>query len=64
MDLDKESEDQKFERGNLALNEKEGPIRVNCGSKSMDKKCKAYVYDKCYDVLVTCNIWSFHISHI
>ena len=51
MDLDKDSEDQKFEHENLTLNEKEGPIRMNHSSK--------YVYDKCYDVLVSCYILIF-----
>ncbi|KAJ1391730.1 hypothetical protein SESBI_36390 [Sesbania bispinosa] len=50
-DKDKEPEDQKLERGNLALknsSEEKNPVRVIRGSESMDGKCKTYVYDGLY----------------
>ncbi|TKY70771.1 Histone-lysine N-methyltransferase, H3 lysine-9 specific SUVH6 [Spatholobus suberectus] len=53
MNTDKEPEDQKLERGNLALknsSEEKNPVRVIRGSESMDGKCKTYVYDGLYVV--------------
>ena len=51
MNSDKEPEDQKLERGNLALknsSEEKNPVRVIRGSESADGKCKTYVYDGLY----------------
>ncbi|KAL2348207.1 hypothetical protein Fmac_002207 [Flemingia macrophylla] len=53
MNSDKEPEDQKPERGNLALMnscEEKNPVRVIRGSESMDRKCRTYVYDGLYVV--------------
>ncbi|XP_024638477.2 histone-lysine N-methyltransferase, H3 lysine-9 specific SUVH6 [Medicago truncatula] len=50
---DKEPEDQKLERGNLALknsNEEKNSVRVIRGYESMDGKRKIYVYDGLYVV--------------
>jgi euchromatic histone-lysine N-methyltransferase len=52
MSSDKDPEDQKLERGNLALkniSEEKNPVRdVIRGSESMDGKSKIYVYDGLY----------------
>ncbi|CAL0311638.1 unnamed protein product [Lupinus luteus] len=51
MSPDKEPEDQKLERGNLALknsSEVKNPVRVIHGYESMDGKSKALVYDGQY----------------
>jgi euchromatic histone-lysine N-methyltransferase len=51
MSNDKDPEDQKLERGNLALknsSEEKNPVRVIRGSDSMDGKYKIYVYDGLY----------------
>ncbi|KAK7406321.1 hypothetical protein VNO78_07944 [Psophocarpus tetragonolobus] len=51
MSTDKEPEDQKLERGNLALKnsiEEGNPVRVIRGFESIDGKCKTYVYDGLY----------------
>ncbi|XP_004511737.1 histone-lysine N-methyltransferase, H3 lysine-9 specific SUVH3 [Cicer arietinum] len=51
MTTGKEPEDQKLERGNLALknsSEEKNPVRVIRGSESMDGKSKTYVYDGLY----------------
>nr|KYP67132.1 Histone-lysine N-methyltransferase, H3 lysine-9 specific SUVH6 [Cajanus cajan] len=53
MNNDKEPEDQKLERGNLALknsSKEKNPVRVIRGTESMDGKCKTYVYDGLYEV--------------
>ncbi|KAL5181739.1 Histone-lysine N-methyltransferase, H3 lysine-9 specific SUVH6 [Glycine soja] len=53
MNTDKEPEDQKLERGNLALKnsiEEKNSVRVIRGSESMDGKCRIYVYDGLYVV--------------
>ncbi|XP_045814706.1 histone-lysine N-methyltransferase, H3 lysine-9 specific SUVH6-like isoform X1 [Trifolium pratense] len=53
MCSDKDPEDQKLERGNLALknsSEEKNPVRVIRGSESMDGKSKIYVYDGLYIV--------------
>ncbi|XP_057449756.1 histone-lysine N-methyltransferase, H3 lysine-9 specific SUVH6-like [Lotus japonicus] len=53
MSAGKEPEDQKLERGNLALknsSEEKNPVRVIRGSESSDGKCKRYVYDGLYQV--------------
>ncbi|CAJ1928724.1 unnamed protein product [Sphenostylis stenocarpa] len=53
MSSDKEPEDQKLERGNLALSNscvEKKPVRVIRGSESMDGKWKTYVYDGLYIV--------------
>ncbi|XP_028191207.1 histone-lysine N-methyltransferase, H3 lysine-9 specific SUVH6-like [Glycine soja] len=53
MNPDKEPEDQKLERGNLALknsSEEKNSVRVIRGSESMDGKCRIYVYDGLYVV--------------
>ncbi|KAF7828478.1 histone-lysine N-methyltransferase, H3 lysine-9 specific SUVH6-like [Senna tora] len=50
---DKEPEDQKLERGNLALKNsivEKNPVRVIRGTESADGKCKRYVYDGLYEV--------------
>ncbi|KAL5099044.1 hypothetical protein RYX36_003371 [Vicia faba] len=51
MSSGKEPEDQKLERGNLALknsSEVKNPVRVIRGSESPDGKSKIYVYDGLY----------------
>ncbi|WJX60548.1 [histone H3]-lysine(4) N-trimethyltransferase [Trifolium repens] len=51
MSSDKDPEDQKLERGNLALknsSEEKNPVRVIRGSESVDGKSKIYVYDGLY----------------
>ncbi|XP_058778165.1 histone-lysine N-methyltransferase, H3 lysine-9 specific SUVH6 isoform X2 [Vicia villosa] len=51
MSTGKEPEDQKLERGNLALknsSEEKNPVRVIRGSDSPDGKSKIYVYDGLY----------------
>ncbi|CAK8539529.1 unnamed protein product [Lathyrus sativus] len=51
MSNSKEPEDQKLERGNLALknsSEEKNPVRVIRGSESPDGKSKIYVYDGLY----------------
>ncbi|KAK2372360.1 histone-lysine N-methyltransferase, H3 lysine-9 specific SUVH1 [Trifolium repens] len=51
MSNDKDPEDQKLERGNLALknsSEEKNPVRVIRGSDSMDGKYKIYVYHGLY----------------
>ncbi|CAL5187694.1 unnamed protein product [Lathyrus oleraceus] len=51
MSNGKEPEDQKLERGNLALknsSEEKNPVRVIRGSESSDGKSKIYVYDGLY----------------
>ncbi|WJX55107.1 [histone H3]-lysine(4) N-trimethyltransferase [Trifolium repens] len=51
MSSDKDPEDQKLERGNLALknsSEEKNPVRVIRGSESMDGKSRIYVYDGLY----------------
>jgi euchromatic histone-lysine N-methyltransferase len=51
MCSDKDPEDQKLERGNLALknsSEEKNPVRVIRGSESVDGKSKIYVYDGLY----------------
>ncbi|CAB4279410.1 unnamed protein product [Prunus armeniaca] len=51
MNTDKEPEDQKLERGNLALKNslhEKNPVRVIRGSESSDGKSKTYVYDGLY----------------
>ncbi|PQM40814.1 uncharacterized protein Pyn_12267 [Prunus yedoensis var. nudiflora] len=51
MNTDKEPEDQKLERGNLALKNSlhaKNPVRVIRGSESSDGKSKTYVYDGLY----------------
>lgn len=53
MNNDKNPEDQKLERGNLALmnsSVEKNPVRVIRGSESMDGKCRTYVYDGLYIV--------------
>lgn len=53
MNTNKEPEDQKLERGNLALKNssvEKNPVRVLRGSESVDGKCKTYVYDGLYVV--------------
>lgn len=53
MSTDKEPEDQKLERGNLALknsSEEKNPVRVIRGYESTDGKSKTYVYDGLYRV--------------
>lgn len=53
MNSDKEPEDQKLERGNLALmnsSVEKNPVRVIRGSESIDGKCRTYVYDGLYVV--------------
>ncbi|KAF7836486.1 histone-lysine N-methyltransferase, H3 lysine-9 specific SUVH6-like [Senna tora] len=53
MNTKKEPEDQKLERGNLALknsSEKKTPVRVIRGSSSEDGRHKTYVYDGLYVV--------------
>ncbi|RDX65859.1 Histone-lysine N-methyltransferase, H3 lysine-9 specific SUVH6, partial [Mucuna pruriens] len=53
MNTDKEPEDQKLERGNLALknsSDEKNPVRVIRGTESMDGKCRTYVYDGLYVV--------------
>ena len=53
MCSDKEPEDQKLERGNLALknsSEVKNSVRVIRGSESMDGKSRIYVYDGLYEV--------------
>ncbi|XP_015963646.1 histone-lysine N-methyltransferase, H3 lysine-9 specific SUVH6 isoform X1 [Arachis duranensis] len=51
MNSDKQPEDQKLERGNLALknsNDEQNPVRVIRGADSADGKSKTYVYDGLY----------------
>ncbi|KAM1050224.1 hypothetical protein TB2_031525 [Malus domestica] len=51
MKTNKEPEDQKLERGNLALDNslhERNPVRVIRGSESSDGKSKTYVYDGLY----------------
>ncbi|KAF3448251.1 hypothetical protein FNV43_RR08964 [Rhamnella rubrinervis] len=51
MNSDKEPEDQKLERGNLALKnsiDDKNPVRVIRRSESVDGKYKTYVYDGLY----------------
>ncbi|KAE9606873.1 hypothetical protein Lal_00026514 [Lupinus albus] len=51
MSSDKEPEDQKLERGNLALknsSDEKNPVRVIRGYESMDRKAKTLVYDGLY----------------
>ncbi|GAU29283.1 hypothetical protein TSUD_226540 [Trifolium subterraneum] len=51
MTSDKDPEDQKLERGNLALknsSEEKNPVRVIRGSESSDGKSRIYVYDGLY----------------
>ncbi|MED6157851.1 hypothetical protein PIB30_027238 [Stylosanthes scabra] len=51
MNSGKEPEDQKLERGNLALknsNDEQNPVRVIRGADSADGKSKTYVYDGLY----------------
>lgn len=51
MNSDKEPEDQKLERGNLALKnsiDDKNPVRVIRRSESVDGKSKTYVYDGLY----------------
>ncbi|KAJ7944677.1 histone-lysine N-methyltransferase, H3 lysine-9 specific SUVH6-like [Quillaja saponaria] len=53
MNTDKEPEDQKLERGNLAMknsSEEKNHVRVIRGSESKDGKSKTYVYDGLYIV--------------
>ena len=53
MSNDRKPEDQKLERGNLALknsSEEKNPVRVIRGSEAMDDKYKTYVYDGLYVV--------------
>lgn len=53
MSSDKEPEDQKLERGNLALknsSEVKNSVRVIRGSESADGKSRIYVYDGLYEV--------------
>ncbi|KAF2577565.1 hypothetical protein F2Q68_00000126 [Brassica cretica] len=52
-DKDKQSSDQKLERGNLALEkslQKNSPVRVIRGLKEASQSAKIYVYDGLYDV--------------
>ncbi|WVZ11278.1 hypothetical protein V8G54_015808 [Vigna mungo] len=63
MNSDKEPEDQKLERGNLALMNssiEKNPVRVIRGSESMDGKCRTYVYDGLYVVEAG---WDEHGPH-
>ena len=51
MNSDKEPEDQKLERGNLALKNsihEKNPVRVIRGCESLDGRSKTYVYDGLY----------------
>ncbi|KAE9607422.1 hypothetical protein Lal_00026552 [Lupinus albus] len=53
VNSDKEPEDQKLKRGNLALknsSEEKNPVRVIRGSESTDGKLRRYVYDGHYIV--------------
>ncbi|PON64625.1 histone H3-K9 methyltransferase [Parasponia andersonii] len=54
MNSDKEPEDQKLERGNLALKNsmhEKNPVRVIRGSESSDGRSRTYVYDGLYLVV-------------
>ncbi|XP_027914137.1 histone-lysine N-methyltransferase, H3 lysine-9 specific SUVH6 [Vigna unguiculata] len=63
MNSDKEPEDQKLERGNLALMNssiEKNPVRVIRGCESVDAKCRTYVYDGLYVVEAG---WDEHGPH-
>ncbi|KAL6176183.1 hypothetical protein ACLB2K_052818 [Fragaria x ananassa] len=75
INTEKEPEDQKLERGNLALKnslDEKNPVRVIRGSESSDGKSRTYVYDglylveKCWQHLGPHNklVYKFHLDRI